>query len=293
MRISSSAMEHEFTTPAESIAAALAAATARVGGDEARADAELLLAHLVGRPRSWLYAHGEEPVSPELASRYAALLQRRAAGEPVAYLIGRREFWSLELEVSPATLVPRPETELLVELALDRLSPGGAERVIDLGTGSGAIALAIARERPRVQVTAVDASAAALEVAQRNAARLGLARVRFLRSDWFSAVRDESFDLVVSNPPYLASDDPHLREGSLPFEPALALASGHDGFDALRTICAGSPAHLRAGGWLLFEHGLEQGEPARSLLAASGFAQVHTWRDLEGRERVSGGMRPG
>jgi release factor glutamine methyltransferase len=286
-------MEREFTTQAESIAAALSAAAARVGGEDARADAELLLAYLIGRPRAWLYAHGDEPVPPELAARYAALLRRRAAGEPVAYLLGRREFWSLDLEVTPATLVPRPETELLVELALERLAPDDAERVIDLGTGSGAIALAIARERPRVRVTAVDASAAALEVAQRNAARLDLARVRFLRSDWFSAVRDEVFDLVVSNPPYLASDDPHLREGSLPFEPAVALASGRDGLDALRRICADSPPRLRAGGWLLFEHGLVQGEAARALLSANGFSQVQTWRDLEGRERVSGGRQPG
>jgi release factor glutamine methyltransferase len=286
-------MEREFTTPAQSVATALSAAAARVGGDDARADAELLLAHLIGCPRSWLYAHGDELVSAELASRYAALLQRRAAGEPVAYLLGRREFWSLDLEVTPATLVPRPETELLVELALERLPPGGAERVIDLGTGSGALALALAQERPRVQVTAVDASAAALEVAQRNAARLCLERVRFLRSDWFSAVRDESFDLVVSNPPYLASDDPHLREGSLPFEPHMALASGPDGLDALRRICQDAPAHLRAGGWLLFEHGLAQGSAARELLQASGLEQVQTWRDLEGRERVTGARRPG
>jgi release factor glutamine methyltransferase len=286
-------MEREFTTPAQSVATALSAAAARVGGDDARADAELLLAHLLSRPRAWLYAHGDEPIPPELASRYEALLQRRATGEPVAYLVGRREFWSLDLEVTPDTLVPRPETELLVELALDRLPPGSASRVIDLGTGSGAIALAIASERPRADVTAVDTSAGALAVAQRNAARLGLSRVRFLRSDWYSAVRDERFDLVVANPPYLADDDPHLREGSLPFEPAPALASGRDGLDALRAICAGAPAQLQAGGWLLFEHGFAQGDPARALLQACAFDQVQTWRDLEGRDRVSGGRRPG
>jgi release factor glutamine methyltransferase len=240
-----------------------------------------------------LYAHGDEAIAPELAGRLAALLQRRAQGEPVAYLVGRREFWSLDLEVTPDTLVPRPETELLVELALERLPPGRAASVVDLGTGSGAIALALAKERPRASVTAVDSSAPALLVAQRNAARLGLSQVRFLRSDWFSAVRDERFDLVVANPPYLADDDPHLREGSLPFEPAPALASGRDGLDALRTICADAPARMQAGGWLLFEHGFTQGEAARALLRASGFAQVQTWPDLEGRERVSGGMRPG
>ena len=289
-------MAREDTTAAQgphSIARALAAAAARIGGEDARADAELLLAHLVSRPRAWLYAHGDEVLPPDVAGRYDAMLQRRAQGEPVAYLVGRREFWSLDLEVTADTLVPRPETELLVELALERLPAGGAARVVDLGTGSGAIALAIASERPQATVTAVDASAPALLVAQRNAARLGLSRVRFLRSDWFSAVRDERFDLVLANPPYLADDDPHLREGSLPFEPAAALASGRDGLDALRTICADAPGRLQAGGWLLFEHGLAQGEAARGLLRENSFDQVQTWRDLEGRERVSGGMRPG
>jgi len=276
----------------QTIAAALAAAGARLGGEEARADAELLLSHALARPRSWLYAWGDAALPPEAAAAFAALLQRRIAGEPVAYLVGRREFWSLDLEVTPATLVPRPETELLVELALERLPLQGAPRVLDLGTGSGAIALAVARERPGARVTAVDASAPALAVAQRNAARLGLERVRFLRSDWFSALRDEDFELLLANPPYLADDDPHLREGSLPFEPAAALSSGRDGLDALRTICADAPARLSPGGWLLFEHGFEQGEAARALLASAGFANVRTWRDLEGRERASGGQRP-
>jgi len=288
-------MRHEDTTAAEgrhSIARALAAAAARIGGDDARADAELLLAYVLSRPRAWLYAHGDEAMPPEVAGRYEAMLQRRVQGEPVAYLVGRREFWSLDLEVTADTLVPRPETELLVELALERLPAGGAARVVDLGTGSGAIALAIASERPQAMVTAVDASAPALLVAQRNAARLGLSRVRFLRSDWFSAVRDERFDLVLANPPYLADDDPHLQEGSLPFEPAAALASGRDGLDALRAICSNAPAHLQADGWLLFEHGLAQGEAARALLRGNGFAKVQTWRDLEGRERASGGVRP-
>ena len=274
----------------QTVASALAAASARLGGDEGRADAEILLAHALGKSRSWLYAWGEALMPPEAAARFAALLQRRQLGEPVAYLVGRREFWSLDLEVTPATLVPRPETELLVELALERLPREGAPRVLDLGTGSGAIALAIARERPGARVAAVDASSAALAVAQRNAARLGLDRVRFLRSDWFSAVRDESFDLLLSNPPYLAEDDPHLHEGSLPHEPAEALSSGRDGLDALRVICAGAPARLAPAGWLLFEHGLAQGEAARTLLQAAGFEQVQTWRDLESRERVSGGM---
>ena len=277
----------------QTVASALAAAALRLGGGEGRADAELLLAHALAKPRSWLYAWGDAALPPEAAARFAALLQRRVLGEPVAYLVGRREFWSLDLEVTPATLVPRPETELLVELALERLPRDGAARVLDLGTGSGAIALAIARERPGARVSAVDASAAALAVAQRNAVRLGLDRVRFLRSDWFSAVRDECFDLLLSNPPYLAEGDPHLREGSLPHEPAQALSSGRDGLDALRVICAEAPARLAPAGWLLFEHGLAQGEAARALLQSAGFEQAQTWRDLEGRERVSGGVRPG
>ena len=282
-------MKHEVTRGGQDVARSLAAGASSIGGPDARAEAEILLAHALSRPRSWLYAHADDSLPQAAAEQFAALLRRRAAGEPVAYLTGRREFWSLDLEVGPATLVPRPETELLVELALARIPVGGAPRVIDLGTGSGAIALAVANERPRARVTAVDASAAALAVAQRNAARLGLERVRFLRSDWFSAVRDESFELVLANPPYLADDDPHLREGSLPFEPASALASGGDGLDALRAICAQAPARLATVGWLLFEHGCDQGAAARALLSAAHFVQVQTWCDLEGRERVSGG----
>lgn len=274
------------------VATQLAWAADLIGGTEARAQAELLLAAALDRPRSWLYAHGDHTVAPEAVALFRAQVQRCARGEPVAYLLGRHAFWSLELEVGPATLVPRPETELLVELALQRLPADGALRVLDLGTGSGAIALAIAHERPCANVTAVDASAPALAIARRNAARLGLEGVRLLRSDWFSAVRDECFDLVVSNPPYLADDDPHLLQGALPFEPRMALSSGPDGLEALRRICADAPERLSRGGWLLFEHGHLQGEAARRLLAASGFESVTTWRDLEGRERASGGRRP-
>lgn len=276
---------------AASVAASLREAAAGLAGEDARAEAELLLAAALERPRAWLYAHGGDPLDEAARRRFAALLQRRRGGEPVAYILGRREFWSLELEVGPDTLVPRPETELLVELALQRVPEQAPARLLDLGTGSGAIALALASERPRAQVTAVDASAPALLIAKRNGARLGLERVRFLRSDWFSAVGDECFDLIVANPPYLAEDDPHLREGDLPFEPALALSSGVDGLDALRVICAAAPARLAHGGWLLFEHGFGQGEAARGLLRGSGFDSIATWRDLEQRERVSGGRR--
>jgi release factor glutamine methyltransferase len=284
-----------MTAPTHSLprdlAGALRAGAASLPGAEARAEAELLLAHALHKPRAWLYAHGGDALEPESAARFEALLQARRRGEPVAYLVGRREFWSLDLEVGPAVLVPRPETELLVELALARVPADAPVRVLDLGTGSGAIALAIARERPRAQVTAVDASAPALALAQRNAARLGLANLRFLRSDWFSALAGERFELLVSNPPYLADDDPHLREGDLRFEPAFALSCGPRGDEALQAIARAAPAHLAEGGWLLFEHGLAQGEAARALLAHSGLGQVRSWRDLEGRERVSGGSR--
>jgi release factor glutamine methyltransferase len=288
-------MEQENLTAGDcppTLSGLLRQAASALPGEDARADAELLLAAAMHRPRSWLYAHADEAPAPEALRRFQDLLDRRQRGEPVAYILGRREFWSLDLEVGSDTLVPRPETELLVELALERLPIAAPARVIDLGTGSGAIALAVASERPQARVTAVDASAPALAFAQRNGARLGLERVRFLRSDWFSAVRDESFELVLSNPPYLADDDPHLREGDLRFEPAMALSCGRDGLEALRRICADAPARLAAGGWLLFEHGLSQGEAARTLLAEAGLESVQTWRDLEGRERVSGARKP-
>jgi release factor glutamine methyltransferase len=264
----------------------LADAAARLGD---RAEADILLAHALGRSRSWLIAHADDAVDAAGAAAFAALVQRRAAGEPVAYLTGHRGFWTLELEVTPATLIPRPETELLVELALARLPHDGAPRVVDLGTGSGAIALAIARECPHARVLATDASAAALAVAQRNAQANRLGNVDFVRSDWFAALAGERFDLIVSNPPYIAAGDPHLKQGDLRFEPASALASGSDGLDDIRRIVDGAPQHLAAGGWLLFEHGWDQGVAVRGLLEAAGYGEVFTAQDLEGRDRVSGG----
>ena len=257
-----------------------------------RTDAEWLLLHVLQQPRSWLFAHRDDPLPVEAARTFDALVERRARGEPVAYLTGRRGFWSLELEVGPSVLIPRPETELLVELALQRIAPGQAARVADLGTGSGAIALAIAHERPDVEVFAVDASADALTVARRNARRLALGNVAFRQGDWFAPLAGERFDLVASNPPYIAARDPHLGEGDLRFEPAQALASGLDGLDAIRCIVRDAPAHLRPGGWLLLEHGLEQGEAVRALLREHGFVDIATRRDLEHRERVSFGRTP-
>jgi release factor glutamine methyltransferase len=257
-------------------------------------DAELLVGHVLGRDRGWLFAHGDHLLDAAALTRIDALVERRRAGEPVAYLTGWRGFWSMDLEVGPATLVPRPETELLVELALARLPADRDIAVADLGTGSGASALAIARERPRARVVGTDASAAALAVASRNAVALGLAaRLAFMHGDWWAPLAGRRFDLVASNPPYIAQDDPHLSQGDLRFEPPDALASGADGLDAIRAIVARAPAHLVDGGWLLVEHGLAQGGAVRRLFDAAGLVDVETVRDLEHRDRVTLGRRPG
>lgn len=268
---------------------ALAEATHRLGD---RVDAEVLLAHALGKPRSWLIAHADDELSPEQAVAYELSIERRAAGEPVAYITGRRGFWSLDLEVTPDTLIPRPETELLVELALERLPRGQACRVLDLGTGSGAIALAIARERPQAQVVATDASAEALAVAQRNARVHHVGNASFVHGDWFAPVSDRRFDVIVSNPPYIERGDPHLQQGDLRFEPMSALASGQDGLDDIRRIVRGAALHLVPGGWLLFEHGWNQGDAVRALLGAAGFVELSTARDLEQRDRVTQGRWP-
>ncbi|MHA6205372.1 peptide chain release factor N(5)-glutamine methyltransferase [Dyella soli] len=254
-----------------------------------RLEAELLLVHVLDKPRSWLIAHADDALDATHASAFDALVQRRRAGEPLAYLTGRRGFWSLELEVTPATLIPRHETELLVELALDRLPQATTAQVADLGTGSGAIALAIARERPRAQVVATDASSAALDVAQRNAQRLRIANVTFLHGDWLAPLGDRRFDLIVSNPPYIEAGDPHLGQGDLRFEPASALASGADGLDDIRRIVDDARTRLAGDGWLMMEHGWNQGAAVRGLLERAGYREVFTAQDLEGRDRVSGG----
>ena len=256
-----------------------------------RVDAEWLLAHSLQTPRSWLFAHSGDAVPAEAAVRFAALLARRQAGEPVAYLTGSQGFWTLDLAVSPATLVPRPETELLVEGALARIPVNSASHVADLGTGSGAIALAIAKERPHTAVIATDASAAALEVARGNAARNGITNVEFREGDWLAPLAGETFDLIASNPPYIAEGDPHLDRGDLRFEPPTALSSGEDGLDAIRRIVRDAPARLAPGGWLLLEHGWDQGALVRALLEAAGFIDVETAHDLEGRDRISLGRK--
>lgn len=276
----------------QDIASLLKQAVAEDGAGLDRIDAEHLLAHCLQQTRAWLYAHADQAVDATQADAYAGLVKRRMGGEPVAYLTGVRGFWSLELQVSPDTLVPRPETELLVELALGRLPAEAAVQVLDLGTGSGAIALAIASERPLARITGVDASSAALDVAAGNGRRLGLANAVFEPGDWYGGLDGRRYDVIVSNPPYIAVGDPHLDEGDLRFEPPAALSSGPDGLDAIRTIVAGAPAHLAPGGYLLLEHGWTQGAAVRGLLAETGFGAIETARDLEERERVSIGKMP-
>lgn len=267
---------------------ALIAATQRLGE---RADAELLLLHVLQQSRSWLFMHADDRLDMDVQTAYEGLLARREAGEPVAYIIGRRGFWTLDLKVTPATLIPRPETELLVELALQRLPPDFSGSVADLGTGSGAIALAMARERPRAQIVATDASAAALDIARRNAQRHSIGNVSFAHGDWLVPLTGRRFDLIVSNPPYIEAADPHLAQGDLRFEPAAALASGSDGLDDIRRIVNDARDHLEPAGWLLFEHGWNQGDAARRLLLGAGYVEVFTASDLELRDRVSGGRR--
>lgn len=253
-------------------------------------DAELLLAHVLSTGRAGVKADPARLLSAAQAEALSALAQRRAAGEPVAYLTGHREFWSLDLEVTPDVLVPRPETELVVELALDALEAVARPAVLDLGTGSGAIAIAIAHERPDAVVTAVDASAAALAVAAANARRLRTGNVAFRAGSWYEPVGGLRFDCIVSNPPYVADDDPALA--SLSHEPRGALAAGAAGLDALAVICADAPAHLAAGGALIVEHGATQGPGVRELMTRAGLAGVATHADLAGRPRATRGNSP-
>lgn len=273
----------------DSVAGALAAAQAQ-GLD--RLDAQLLLGHLLGQPRAWLIAHDDNALDATQATAYAALVARRQAGEPLAYLVGEREFHGLVLEVSPAVLVPRPDTETLVDWALELLAARPATlppaEVLDLGTGSGAIALAVQHRCPGCRVTATDRSEPALAQAQRNAARLKLP-VQFLPGDWWAALpAGRRFDLVLSNPPYIAGDDPHLA--GLAHEPLQALTPGGDGLGAIRRIIDGAAAHLQTGAGLLFEHGWDQAAAVQALLRTAGFGQVQSRQDIEGRDRCTGGF---
>lgn len=260
--------------------------------EEARAsiplrEARFLLRHVLDVSHAALEAHPERKVSPQDTARFRALVAHRVAGEPLAYLTGRREFYGLDFHVTPAVLIPREETELLVEIAVEK----PARRILDLGTGSGCLAIAVAKQLPQAQVTAVDVSAAALAVARENAARHGVA-VRFLQGDWFAPLEGERFDLILANPPYVAGNDPHLAQGDVRFEPRGALAAGPEGLDDIRRIVADAPAHLVTGGRLFFEHGYDQAQAVAALLAQAGFVAIEQRRDLAGILRVSGGVRP-
>ena len=288
-------------------------------------DARALLRHVLAVDDAYLITHSGQALSEAQRARFAALAARRSAGEPVAYIVGAREFFSLEFKVTPAVLIPRPETEALVEFALERIAPDSVQSVLDLGTGSGCIAISIARHRPHARVIAVDSSTAALAVARENASRLlrGLSKtpsplmgegwdggaalpqhdsatlplegggnpnVSFVLSDWFGALADRKFDLIVANPPYVAAGDPHLAQGDLRFEPSGALAAGADGLDCVRLIIASAPQYLSGGGWLAFEHGYDQAARCRELLAKAGFGEVFSRADVAGIERISGGV---
>jgi len=255
---------------------------------EARRDAQVLLGFVLGVSRAWLTAHMDQVADSEAAAIFQSLVVLRASGHPVAYLVGVKEFYGLPLRVTPDVLIPRPETEELVEAALERLPQGESRKVVDLGTGSGCIAIAIARQRPAAQVTAVDSSSPALALARENAAALGV-EVEFLQSDWFAALGGRRFDLIVANPPYVAADDPHLRQGDLRFEPRAALAAGADGLADLRRIAGAAPKYLRPGGWLLLEHGYNQAKACRDLLRNAGFAELVFRADIAGLPRIAGG----
>lgn len=257
--------------------------------DSARIEVQCLLQAVLKVSRAWLLTHFDQTPTPELQAHYAELFERRMRGEPLSYILGMREFHGLDFKVTPATLIPRHDTELLVELALQHMPTPGA--VLDLGTGCGAIALSIAHARPDAMVVAVDASNDALEVARENARRLGIGNLRFLNSDWFSAL-EGSFDLIVSNPPYIAACDEHLLRGDLRFEPRMALESGADGLEDIRIITVGAAAHLNDLGWLLIEHGFDQSAKVRDLLSTAGFVEIFSSCDLSGIERVSGGKKP-
>lgn len=281
--------------PGDTIVALLAAATRRLataGSESAGADAEILLAHALGKPRSHLHAWPERTPPATVRDTFARMITERAAGRPVAYLTGRRAFWSLELRVTPATLIPRPETETLVAAALARLAGHGGGTVADLGTGSGAIALAIASERPDLLLVATDASNEALRVAHGNARDLDIGNVCFVQGNWCDALRDERFRLIASNPPYVADGDPHLARGDLRFEPRRALVAADRGLADIRRIAHGAATALLRGGYLLLEHGFDQAADVAAVLRDAGYADIESLPDLAGHPRVTQAVRP-
>jgi release factor glutamine methyltransferase len=300
----------------QSIKSTLASAISQLNTKEATPEAQLLLQHVLNVNRAWLIAHEHESLLPSIHEAFRAIIERRLNGEPIAYILGYREFYGLNLKVTPDTLIPRPDTETLVEAALTKIpqndntsSPSFRRKsessdfttldsdfrrndtlkILDLGTGTGAIALAIAKHRQNPTVTAVDANQAALDVAIENAKKLEISNVKFVLSDWFSALKDEKFDVIVSNPPYIEADDAHLKQGDLRFEPIAALSSGQDGLDDIRKIVTQAPHHLNPHGYLLLEHGYNQAESVATLLKNAGFAEIETIKDLGGNDRVTFG----
>ncbi|MGH8110195.1 MAG: peptide chain release factor N(5)-glutamine methyltransferase [Arenimonas sp.] len=272
-----------------SIGGLLREASSQLDSDTPRIDAELLLGFVLQKNSAWLFAHSDHELTNEQHEQFRKLLERRIAGEPIAHIVGSRGFWTLDLAVTADTLIPRPETELLVELAIAKCPQYKNLRVLDLGSGTGAIALAIAAECKNAKVIAVDKSVAAIGVAQGNA-RANNLTVEFRQSDWFSALENQKFDLVVSNPPYIPEHDPHLSQGDLRFEPVSALASGIDGLDDIIMIISQAPQYCAPQAWLMIEHGFDQGNTIRRLFSEAGFVNVETVQDLEQRDRVSLGQ---
>jgi release factor glutamine methyltransferase len=258
-----------------------------VSASDAKLEAQLLLQHALNVNRAWLIAHEHENLPPSIHAAYRAMIERRLNGEPIAYILGYREFYGLNLKVTPDTLIPRPDTETLVEAALAKISTTKPYTILDLGTGTGAIALAIAKHRPQAFVVAVDASQATLNVAIENAKNLEISNVKFVLSDWFSALKCEKFDVIVSNPPYIEADDAHLKQGDLRHEPISALVAGQDGLSDIRQIIQQAPQHLNPHGYLLLEHGYNQAESVADLLKQAGFSEISHAQDLAGINRVT------
>ncbi len=271
------------------VRALLISAIKQLNNEEASLEAQIFLQHTLNVNHAWLIAHADDEINVKDHHVFQALLQRRLRGEPIAYILGEREFYGLTLKTTPDTLIPRPDTETLVDAALEKIAATSKASMLDLGTGSGAIALAIAKHRPQTQVTAVDFSKGALTVAKENAESLNLSNVSFEQSNWYDALQNQTFDLIVSNPPYIEDNDPHLRQGDLRFEPSSALASGSDGLDDIRHIVAHAARHLNPDGWLLLEHGYNQSENVASLLKRAEFKQIQHVKDLAGIHRVTMG----
>lgn len=276
----------------QSIKSALAFATVKLNHDEAKLEAQLLLQHVLNVNRAWLIAHENDALQANQHAAFEALLNRRLNGEPIAYILGGRAFYGLDLLVTPDTLIPRPDTETLVEAALAQIPIAAHPSILDLGTGSGAIALAIAKNRPQASVIAVDASKAALAVAKKNAQNLSIDNVEFVLSNWFQHLNNQPFDVILSNPPYIEENDAHLSQGDLRFEPISALSSGEDGLNDIRQIIENSLVHLLPQGWLMLEHGFNQAEKVTDLMANTGFVSIETIKDFGGNNRVTIGKNP-